>query len=131
MQNNTTIGEVMTAFPHSIGHDQTLALARDMMHKYGVRHLPVQRGGQLVGILTHRDLHLAVAIDKVSEERLKTEDVCTPEPYIVEPSTALAQVLGKMAAEKLGCALVMERGKLVGIYTTVDACRDFAKALSA
>ena len=53
------------------------------------------------------------------------------EPYIVEPGTKLDKVAEQMAKDKIGCALVAERGKLIGIYTSVDACRDLAKYLRA
>ena len=32
---------------------QKLATAHKMMQEYGVRHLPVLRGGELVGVLSH------------------------------------------------------------------------------
>jgi acetoin utilization protein AcuB len=35
-----------------------------------------------------------------------------------------------MAEHKYGCAVVMQNDKLVGIFTTVDACRAFAEMLN-
>lgn len=35
-----------------------------------------------------------------------------------------------MAQEHIGCTLVTEKGKLVGVFTTVDACRVLAEVLS-
>lgn len=124
---NTEIRELMTAMPHSIGYDQKLALAQEMMKKYSIRHLPVQKGGNLVGILSERDINLALALDQDYADRLIVEDVSTSEPYIVSPDTKLSEVASKMSVEKIGCTLVVENKKLVGIYTTVDACRDLAR----
>ena len=45
-----SISEFMTAQPHSIGQEQTLAAAADQMRKLNVRHLPVLHGGKLVGL---------------------------------------------------------------------------------
>ncbi|MEY4581850.1 MAG: hypothetical protein RL701_6553 [Pseudomonadota bacterium] len=48
----------MTTTPHTIGADQSLALAHTMLREHKIRHLPVRRGGSLVGMLTERDLAL-------------------------------------------------------------------------
>lgn len=128
--NRRTIAELMTHAPHSVGFDRPVKVAQDMMHKYGVRHLPVEKGGKLVGVLSHRDIYLSLALDREFVETLTCEDVCTPEPYVVSGSERLKDVVERMAADKLGCAIVVETGKVVGIYTTVDACRDFATQLS-
>src|SRR5690606_17469275 len=44
----TTVAEVMTVCPHTIGSDQKLAKAHQIMRELGIRHLPVLRGGKLV-----------------------------------------------------------------------------------
>ena len=46
----------MSAGPHTIGREQSLAAAKQLMHKSHVRHLPVLHGGKLVGVLSERDL---------------------------------------------------------------------------
>jgi CBS domain-containing protein len=53
-----TVQKYMTTAPHSIGTDQPLARAHEMMRSLDIRHLPVLSGGQLVGMLTDRDLAL-------------------------------------------------------------------------
>lgn len=131
MNRDTDIQTVMTLCPHSIGLDQNGKLAREMMRKYGVRHLPVQSGGQLCGVVSDRDIKFAAAYTKVEEEELKIEEVYTPEPYVVAPDEKLVNVVRHMEREKLGCALVSAGGKLVGIFTTVDACRVLAENLEA
>ena len=52
----------MTPSPLTIGRDQTLATAHDLMRKHDIRHLPVLDGGVLVGIVTDRDLHLVESL---------------------------------------------------------------------
>jgi CBS domain-containing protein len=51
----TTIGEVMTAAPITIGSHLTMTRALHMMHEAGVRHLPVVDGEILMGVLSSRD----------------------------------------------------------------------------
>jgi acetoin utilization protein AcuB len=127
MTNNKTIQNFMTTQPHSIGAEQPLAVAREMMRTYGIRHLPVKEGGQLVGILSDRDIDFALRVDAASAEKLKVIDAATSDVYVVPPSAALQSVASKMANDKLGCALVEDSGKLLGIFTTTDACRALAQ----
>ncbi len=55
----------MTTTPLSIGADQTLARAHEVMSAAKIRHLPVLDGGKLVGMLTDRDLHLVESLKDV------------------------------------------------------------------
>ncbi len=126
------VESVMHPFPHTVGLDQTLEVANTLMREHNVRHLPVRDGGKLIGMLSDRDIHFAEAVDQLEPKEIKVEDVYTPEPYVVPLKEPVATVARKMAHDRIGCALVVEEGSnnLVGIFTTVDACRTLAEALS-
>ena len=130
MDKNTKIADVMTALPHSIGSDQSVAVAKKMLHEYRIRHLPVREGGNLIGIVSERDLWFALKDEKTEPEQLKIKDVFTPEPYSVTPETTVVEVAHAMAEQGIGCVLVVQQGQLVGIFTTVDACRLLGQVLS-
>lgn len=121
---------VMHPFPHTVGTNQTLDVALDMMREHGFRHLPVKDSNKLVGIITERDINFALRFDKKDPQELKVKDAYMGEPYTVSPETPVYQVAAKMAHEHLGCALIVEHDKLVGIFTTVDACRLLSEVLS-
>lgn len=131
MSKKLTIEQVMTAFPHSIGHDQSLQVAKQLMHEYGVRHLPVKEGGRLVGILTDRDIHYALTDESKDENTIMAGDAYTPDPFTVQLDAPLHEVVDRMAKETIGCAIVLDDNKLAGIFTTVDACRVLAETLKA
>lgn len=124
-----TIQKYMTTQPHSIGQDQTMAMAHRMMREHRFRHLPVLTAGKLVGLLSDRDLNLVETLREVDPEKVLVEDAMTSEPYTVSPDAPLDEVVSNMAEHKYGCAVVMQNAKLVGIFTTVDACRAFAELL--
>jgi acetoin utilization protein AcuB len=101
-----------------------------MMRELQIRHLPVQEGGKLVGILTDRDLKLATSFGDPNE--LKVEDVMSLDPYTVRPEASLDAVVIEMAEHKYGSAIVQQaNGKVVGIFTAVDALRVLAEQLEA
>jgi acetoin utilization protein AcuB len=123
----------MTPSPVTIGRDQTLATAHELMQKHHIRHLPVLDGGALVGIVTERDLRLVESISGTDPNETLVEDAMTPEPYMVAYDTPLRDVISAMVEHKYGCAVVMQRGHVAGIFTTIDALRallDFEKAAS-
>jgi acetoin utilization protein AcuB len=121
----------MTPFPYSIDVEAPLAEAHAFLRDRQIRHLPVTRGGQLAGILTDRDIKLALGPDLGSppERELSVADVFQPECYVVDAGELLEDVATAMAEHHLGSALVTRGGKLVGIFTTTDACRALARVL--
>jgi acetoin utilization protein AcuB len=124
-----TIQKYMTYVPKSIGFDQTIETAIDYMRKLHIRHLPVLKGGKLVGILTERDVNLVLGFADADPKTMKVDEAFTPEPYFTKPEALLSEVAVEMAEKKYGCAIVVDNGKLVGIFTEVDALRALAELL--
>lgn len=123
------IQKYMTTVPKSIGFDQTLAQAADFMRTLHLRHLPVLQGGKLVGVLTDRDINLVLSFKDSDPEKLTVEEAYTPDPYFTKPDAPLSDVVTEMAERKIGCALVVDNGKLVGIFTEIDAYKALSELL--
>ena len=121
----------MTPFPFSIDIDAPLGEARAFLRDRHIHHLPVTRDGVLAGILTDRDIKLALGpdLDSPPERELVVRDVYQPDSFIVEAGALLQDVAQTMAERHVGSALVTRGGKLVGIFTTTDACRALARVL--
>lgn len=126
-----TIRAHMTPTPHSIGRDQPLTRAHELMREHRIRHLPVLDGGVLVGLLSDRDLHLIETLRDVDPARVDVEEAMSQVVYAVGPDTPLDEVLDQMVDHKYGCAVVMQHQHVVGIFTTSDVCRSFAALLRA
>jgi acetoin utilization protein AcuB len=124
-----TIAKHMTTSPHSIGLDQPLSRAHAFMREHAIRHLPVLDGGKLVGMLTDRDLHLVESLKDVDPQKILVEDAMSTVVYAVTPEAPLDEVVSTMAEHKYGSAVIMQSAKVVGIFTTVDACRTLAELL--
>ncbi len=123
------ISKYMTRTPLTVGADRPMAVAHEFMRQHKLRHLPVLAGGKLVGIVSDGDLHLIETLRDVDPELVIVEEAMTQEPFSVSPDEPLDAVVAQMAERKYGCAVVMEAGKPIGIFTTVDACRAFAEML--
>lgn len=119
----------MTTSPHSIGRDQPLTKAHEFMRDHKIRHLPVLERGELVGILSDRDLYIIELLRDVNPTLVMVEDAMSSEVYAVSPEAPLDEVVMTMAEHKYGCAVVLHNHHVVGIFTTVDACRALAELL--
>ena len=116
-----TMQEVMTPQPVTIGRGQTLATAHELMRAHECRHLPVLEHGELVGVVTQRDLYFLETLAGVDLEEDLVDDAMSSDAYAVSPDARLDDVTLHMATHKYGCAVVIERGRVIGIFTTTDA----------
>ena len=117
------IQQYMTVQPQSIESSEKLQKARDLMTRFGIRHLPVTCGGKVIGILSERDINLTYGLEAIEKTQYLVMDVCREEPYAVGPEEPLRLVVQEMANMRYGSVIVMKDEKLAGIFTTVDACR--------
>ncbi len=125
MDHIPAMRSVMTPFPYFVEARESLLVARSLMRRHKVRHLPVKEGDTLVGVLTDRDIKRALDPDLglPPKDELLVRDVSEPDAYTVDTSEPLDGVLEEMATRHLGSVLVTSHGRLAGIFTTTDACR--------
>jgi IMP dehydrogenase len=106
----------MIVDPVTIGPDQMIADALEVMRRYKISGVPVTRGGKLVGILTNRDLRFETRTD------IPVGDVMTKEDLITVPvGTTLEEaelILHKHRVEKL--LVVNDHYELKGLITVKD-----------
>ena len=124
-----TIGEEMRSAPQTIDARRSLAAAHQMMRRSRIRHLPVVEKKKLVGMLSIGDLHLIETLKDVDPERVAVDEAMSTDPFVVSPKEPLASVARTMAERRLGSAVVVSRGRIVGIFTTVDALALLARLL--
>lgn len=124
-----SVQKYMTTNPHTIGADQTLTHAHDVLREHKIRHLPVLRGGRLAGIITQRDIALVEGLRDVDPNLILVEDAMNQDIYTVTPDAPLDEVVSEMAAHKYGSAVVLQNSKVVGIFTAVDVCTTLAELL--
>ena len=124
-----TLATTMTPFPYSIDVNAALKDAVAMMEEHGFNHLPVTEDGNLVGVLSERDIrYVDSPFSSASlEDDLFVKDIYTSRAFMVDIHDALEEVLGIMAEKHIGTAVVTKNGKLAGILTHSDVYRKFAE----
>jgi acetoin utilization protein AcuB len=134
------VRDVMTPNPVTVRTNTSLQEAQKRMAATGCRRLPVVTGqGQVCGIITDRDLRLAVNSPLILRERWQDEmlmqhttvDACmTPDPICIAPDVRLEDAINLMLAHKISGLPVVEDEQLVGVITVTDLMRTLARLLS-
>lgn len=121
---------VMTPFPFTVNADDSAAVASQMMAEHAIRHLPVIERGQLIGVISDRDIRRALlGSGSPDAETLRVGDICALEVYVIDIGERLDSVLLHMSETHIGSALVMKEDRLAGIFTMTDACHHFGELL--
>lgn len=139
------VKDVMAKDPFTIDPEAPLGTAIDVMRTRALRHLPVvDEAGQLVGIITDRDLRHAAFAPAVAEylsasarrltrrigatvENLRVRDVMTWVVVTTHPNASLAHAALIMSERRVGSLPVVENGKLVGILTELDVLQALSR----
>lgn len=121
------VGKRMRKEPVTIDAGDYLAAARAKMVAGRFRRLPVMREGQLVGIITDRDLQRHSGfLEKTKVNAAMSENLIT-----VTPQITLEQAAQLLLRHKIGGLPVVENEKLVGVITTSDILQAFLDVMGA
>jgi acetoin utilization protein AcuB len=113
-----TVRDVMVTNPVTVRPHETARHAYQLMRDHRFRHLPVVEDGQLVGILSDRDLRpvlLSPTLARARVGELMSEDLTT-----VAPEALVEEAASLLVVKKIGCLPVVADGRLVGIVTETD-----------
>ena len=116
-----TVADQMSQKVVCVAPDENLNTARTLMAEQEFRCLPVVAKGQLVGIITDRDVRLHY--DR--RERTTVGAIMTPNPRCIGPDASMAEAARLLLAHKIGALPVVKAGELVGVITTTDILRTF------
>jgi acetoin utilization protein AcuB len=127
------VSAAMTPFPHFVERHEAASRVEQIMAEHSVRHVPVKSGEEIVGIVSQRDLMRLVnpALPTADKARIRADHIMTPDPYVVDLHTPLNIVLRSMVDRRIGTAIVIGHGRLAGIVTVTDVCRDLVGVLEA
>lgn len=132
MKKKEPVSTIMTKTIHAVQIDDKLNDALELVRKYGVRHVPVVHGKQLVGIISKTDLNRLtfsglfeseVDIDEAVLDMLTISQVMSHKPRVVRASDTIydiAKILSKEEFHALPVVDDKDDSLLIGIVTTTD-----------
>ena len=118
---------LMTPDPITIDQHDTLSKAKSFMDEGSFRRLPVMDDGQLVGIVTERDLREYTGyLESTRVTAAMRAPLITVTPYNTVEDAAIL-----MLKRKIGGLPIVAEGKLVGIVTSSDLLKAFLNVIKA
>jgi len=134
--DNPLVENIMSTDVFTLGRNDKLSIADDVMSQKRIRHLPVlDADGMLCGILTQRDLFRGALLRSLgygqrAEQKLldslSVKDAMRDEVVTISPKSMLSDAANLMLSKKIGCLPVVEGERLLGIISEADFVKQFA-----
>lgn len=131
------VRDLMTPDVFTLRPDDNLTALYDLMDAEHIRHIPVvDEEGDLVGLVTHRDLlrsavgaesDFAMGILRQFLESREVRDIMNSAVEVIEPDRDIREAADLMMENKYGCLPVVDGRTLVGILTEADFVRYLAR----
>jgi CIC family chloride channel protein len=112
------VSELMTRDVQTVRPTMPAAAAWELMRREHIRHLIVRSGGEIVGVLSDRDV---AGPDRMSiHARSTVADLMTPQVVTVDPHATVRRAANLMRGRTIGCLPVVAGQRAVGIVTVSD-----------
>jgi nucleotide-binding universal stress UspA family protein/CBS domain-containing protein len=119
------IRDVMTRAVEVADPQETLADASSRMLEHNVGALPVWHGGQLVGVITDRDITVRAVAAGHDPSQAKVGDFMTPNVVAVHEDESVEEAARMMGQHHVRRLIVLNRiDRMVGIVTMSDLAVD-------
>lgn len=128
------VKDVMKTQLVTLNADSKLGFANDIMYLGRIRHLPVVKGENIVGILTQRDLYRASLTSLLTNwkenkeflDSIKVSEVMTKNVITISPEATIEEAAQVMIDKKVGgLPVVKDNNKLIGLITETDILQYF------
>ena len=117
--------DIMTAPVFVVSPDSTVAHARNLMVRHKISRLLVMDSGNLVGILTKKDIAYRLrqgepAWRRRPLDRIPVGALMTEHPVVVQPDTGVKSIARIFVENTISSVPVMDTGVVAGIVTKTD-----------
>lgn len=125
---NEPISSIMTTKLFTVAPTDSLHVAREILTKHRIHHLPVTDGKKLVGLVTTYDLFkLSYHPDELAH--VKVSDIMTRKLATLEPHDKVGSAAEIFLEHLFHAVPIVKDGELVGIVTSFDVMKyEFKKA---
>ncbi|MGE0521374.1 MAG: CBS domain-containing protein [Candidatus Binatia bacterium] len=134
------VADFMTAEPVTLQVSDHLDLTRDLTILDHIPQRPVLSDGQLVGVVTQRDLFraaisstfgLSLTGQRAWLAKIPVAEVMTAEVITANIDWTVQRAVDAMLVRRIGCLPVIDGERLAGLMTTRDCLRILSGVLSA
>ncbi len=144
------VKEIMKSLAVTINQDATIKECGDLLEKHDINGVPVMDNSRVVGVITRADIFRSIlprypeifederylhdfeyVEEKISKIReLKVKDLMGTPAMTLNPDAFLVKAGAIMVLRGVKQMPVVEDGKLVGIVTLTDICRNLCERVS-
>jgi len=126
------VHEIMSTDIEVVDRNDNLRTVEERMAAKRLRHLPVVEGGEIVGIVTQRDLFkgamssamgYGVKAQQAYLQSVRVKEIMVYPVVTVAPDTSVEAAVDLIIQQGIGCLPVVQDEKLVGIVTKTDLLR--------
>ena len=126
------VREIMATDIESVDRNDNLRTVEDRMATKQLRHLPVLEQGEVVGMVTQRDLFKAAMssamgygakAQKAYLQSVRVKEIMTYPVVTIAPDTSVAAAAEMIITTGIGCLPVVADHQLIGIVTKTDLLR--------
>lgn len=118
------LGDMMTKDIITCAPGDTLAQTALKMQRENIGICPVVERGELLGVITDRDITTRAVARGFDTNQKMVRDVMTPSPITGDPSMSLQEACQLMSHNQIRRLPILENGKLVGIVSLADLAID-------
>ncbi len=116
----TTMREIMSQAPVSLGPADSVAEAAKAMKEHGIGTVLVVSGGRLTGLLTDRDITVRVLAENRDPATTSVGDVCSQDLAVLGPDDDVDQAARLVRERAVRSIPVVEGGTPVGVVSIGD-----------
>jgi CBS domain-containing protein len=124
----TTVTQILKSKPHktvhSIGPTASVLEAVKLMAEKNIGGLLVLEGGNVVGVVTERDLARKAFLMPKSAQDTPVREIMTAPVMYVSPERTSEECMALMTENRFRHLPVLDNGKLVGLVSIGDLVKD-------
>ena len=124
-----TVSKIMATDVVALDRNASLGSAKDIMDQRRLRHFPVVENGNVVGVVSQRDVFRASLAsmlgynertEKAFLDNLSIKGIMSDPPITVTADTGISEAARLMVEKKVGCLPVVDGKRLIGLVTDTD-----------
>lgn len=134
MKKREPISHIMTKTVVTANENDDLKMVVELLKKYVIRHIPIVRGKEVVGIISRTDINRLTfgalfegqeGADEAILDMLTIPQVMTSKPKTISSDTIVRDLAEIFVKEDFHALPVVDNGQLKGIVTTTDVVKYF------